>query len=178
MREAIRRPALLAWRAGHLGVAEVWLLFCCLRSSWPSSPCPDRSFPPPKSSPAGPTFRQAYHPLALGPHFFRIFFWTSFFIDFVSVFASILTPKIDPKPKKIGKNGSSNPSPVLLQFFCRFFLKLGRSSKGRTLDFARPYGTLATFLHFCLSAVGSPPLASVFDSKNHSEIAQKSIKDR
>ena len=72
-----------------------------------------------------------------------------------------------------GKNGSSNPSPVLLQFFCRFSLKFGRSSKGRTLDFARPYGTLATFLHFHLSAVGSP-LGSVLASKNLPKTASKS----
>ena len=49
------------------------------------------------------------------------------------------------------------------------------SLKDRTLDFAHPYSTLATFLHFCLSAVGSPP-GSVFDSKNHPKINKKSLK--
>ena len=107
----------------------------------------------------------------------RIFFVSFFRPRFLSFFSPFWRPfglpKLTPKPEKIGKNGSSNPSPVLLQFFCRFSLKFGRSSKGRTLDFARPYGTLATFLHFHLSAVGSP-LGSVLASKNLPKTAPKS----
>ena len=62
------------------------------------------------------------------------------------------------------------------------FLSIFEPSRGApTLDFARPYGTLATFLHFHLSAVGSP-LGSVFDpknpSQNHLKIVKKSIKKR
>ena len=156
-------PACRARRAGFSFAACLCCLVACLGLSVPVFLVLAVFVPLLKSSPPAPAFRQDYHLNALGRPFFRIFFWTSFFIDFVSVLASILPPKIDPRPDKIGKNGSSNPSPFFLQFFCRFSSKFGRSSKGRTLDFARPYGTLATFLHFHLSAVGSP-LASILDS--------------
>ena len=105
MREAIRRP-------GLPGVA-CWILLCCLFLlsvclSWsfcPGFPGSGCSCPPPKVLPGGshipPGATTSYHLNALGAHFFRIFFSTSFFIDFFVVLASILAPKIDPKPEKI-----------------------------------------------------------------------------
>ena len=120
MREAIRRPSF----AGH-GVLDSSSSCLCL--SWSFWLGFARSgqvlldlFPllnPPRPV---PTFRQAYHFRALLSHFFRIFFWTSFFIDFCSVLASILAPKIDPKPEKIGKDGYSNPTLFSYRFFDRF----------------------------------------------------------
>ena len=93
------------------------------------------------------------------------------FLRFGLHFGSQNRPEIE---KKNGKNESSNMSPVLLEFFCRFSLKFCPSAKGRTFDFARPYGTLATFWYFCISAVGSF-LGSVLDSKTLPKTPPKSI---
>ena len=127
MREAIRRPALLAWRARLILPAQ----FSCLRSAVPILPGlaqlglirawldlgPLLNPPQP-----GPTFRQAMRINALGAYFFRIFFATSFFIDFFSVLGSIWAPKIVSKLAKIGKNGSSKPALFLDRFSIAFFL--------------------------------------------------------
>ena len=59
MREAIRRPALLARRAGHLGVADPGFFSAVLVFLARSFQVLIDLFPLLKSSPAGPTFRQA-----------------------------------------------------------------------------------------------------------------------
>ena len=83
-----------------------------------------------------------------------------FFLRFGLYCGSQNRPEIEKKRKK-------------MLFKCSFSLKFCPSAKGRTLDFARPYGTLATFWYFCISAVGSP-LGSALASENLPKTVERS----
>ena len=133
MREAIRRPGLPGVACWIVIAVCFCCLFACLGLSVPVFLVLAVLVPLLKSSPPGPTFRQAMRLNALGPPFFRIFFWTSFFIDFVSVFASILPPKIDPKPENFGKKWCSNPTLLSNRFFDGFWLALGRAEPSKII---------------------------------------------
>ena len=99
MREAIRRPALRARRARFILLSRL----CCLGLPGPVFQVLIDLVPLLKSSPPGPTFRQAYHLNALGASLFASFFRLRFLIDFFSILGSIWDPKMRPKPEKIGK---------------------------------------------------------------------------
>ena len=125
----------------------------------------------------GPTFRQAApDPTGLTLSL-RLFFASCFRPRFLSIFSPFWPPFWLPKStqnrKKTGKMGLQTQLCFFIVFLSLFGWILARSWTGRTLDFAHPYSTLATFLHFHLSAVGSP-LGSVLASKNHPKIDEKS----
>ena len=117
-------PACRARRAGHSFAVCFCCLFACLGLSVPVFLGLAVLVPLLKSSPPGPTFRQAYHLNALGAYFFRIFFSTSFFIDFFSVLASILAPKIDLKPKKTRKKWLFKSDSSFALVFLQLFLEI------------------------------------------------------
>ena len=105
--------------------------------------------------------------------FFLLPFFVAFFPPLGLPFASPRPPRTSKILPKISPKASSNRLYAGYRFCSNFSSIFGRSWKSRTLDFAHPYSTLATFLHFYLSAVGSP-LGSVVASKNHPKIDEKS----
>ena len=121
-------PACRARRARHSFAVCFCCLFACLGLSVPVLLVLAVLVPLLKSSPPGPTFRQAASFGCSPALLFALFshlFSTSFFIDFFSVLASILAPKIDPKPEKNGKNRSSTPALFFNRFSIAFSIDFG-----------------------------------------------------